>query len=251
MNIYQKLNEVQKIVRTVLKTAKIDITQYRSYTAVTHDEVAGILHLPMANAGIFVEVDMTNCKIEQIETDSTYNNVTTKKISYMATVQMEMKFVNSDDPTDFFLVKQTAYAFDSGDKAIGKAQSMAVKYAYLKNLNLESMDDEEHRPEIKVDKKEEIKKPTPKPVASVLPVDYELKEEIIKGIKNAMSELTICLNMAQKGDYMRSMLEINSFPDLNGKNLNELKATLSDLNSHLKDKRAIPAVKKPSFVINN
>ena len=256
-NIYQRLNDVQKIVQSVYKTSTIAITQYKSYSAVSHDEVAGILHMPLANAGIFVRVSMSNCKIEQIETDSTYNNVTTKKISYMATVEMEISFINSDDPTDMFVTKQTAYAFDSGDKAIGKAQSMAVKYAYLKNLNLESMDEEEQRPELKFSPKEQPKPVAPKivpteikkPTQPILPSDAGLRNDMIEGIKNVMRELTHGQNIAQKFDTMKHLLEVESFNDLNLKTTVELGDTLADLKSHNKDLKAKETAKKPSFVL--
>ena len=162
-NIYQKLNDIQKEITTVLKTAKISITDSKSYNAVTHDHVAGLLHLPLANAGIFVQVSMDSCEIERLESQVTYKNNTTTKYSYMATVQMIVTFINSDDPKDFFATKQTACAFDSGDKAVGKAQSMAVKYAYLKNLNLESMDDEELRNEAEFTPKEHVRTYNNKP----------------------------------------------------------------------------------------
>lgn len=264
-NIYQKLNDVQKIVQTVYKTSTIAITQYKSYSAVSHDEVAGILHMPLANAGIFVQVSMTNCKIEQIETDSTYNNVTTKKISYMATVEMEIKFINSDDPSDFFITKQTAYAFDASDKAIGKAQSMAVKYAYLKNLNLESMDEEEQRPELKFAPKEQ-QRPTPAKVVQPeikkpLEAKPEVKahnriEETIEEIKTTMRILTLGQNIAEKGETMRNILKVHSFSDLSKKPLRDLEEILANITSQQKEndvKKKEPEkeyVKKPSFVIN-
>jgi len=144
-NLYQKINDIQKEVTSVHKGSTVNITQNSSYKAVSHDDVASLLHLPMANAGICVEVDMVDCKIDQIITEKTYNGSTDKKYSYQATVTMLVTFVNADDPKERFSVRSTAYAFDSGDKAVGKAESMAVKYVYLKNFNLESTDDEESR----------------------------------------------------------------------------------------------------------
>lgn len=146
MNLHQKINSIQKVVTSVFKGARVSITQSSSYTAVSHDDVAALLHLPMANAGIAVEVDMLECVVTPIITEKEYQGKVDKKYSYQAMVKMAVTFVNSDDPKDRFTVNSYAYAFDSGDKAVGKAESMAVKYVYLKNFNLESTDDEESRP---------------------------------------------------------------------------------------------------------
>jgi hypothetical protein len=145
LNIHQKMNEIQKKVKSVYKGSTVQVTQSSSYYAVSHDDVAALLHTPLAEAGIMVEVDMVDHKVEQIVTEKSYNGMTEKKYSYMASVLIAMTFVNSDNPTDRFTVKSFAYAFDSGDKAVGKAFSMAVKYVYLKNFNLESTDEEEQR----------------------------------------------------------------------------------------------------------
>jgi hypothetical protein len=145
LNLYQKLNNIQKEVQTVFKGTKVQVTQSRSYTAVSHDDVAGLLHLPMANAGVFTEVDMTNAEVEQIVTESTYNGQTEKKVSYMAKVWVSVSFVNADLPSERFIARGFSFAFDSSDKAVGKALSYAVKNIYLKNFNLESTDNEESR----------------------------------------------------------------------------------------------------------
>lgn len=144
-NLYQRINDIQKEITSVFKGARVQVTQNSSYRAVSHDDVSALLHLPMANAGIVTIIDMVDCKVEQLITSKTYNGQKEEKISYQATVVMAVTFVNSDDPQDRFTVKSTAYAFDSGDKAVGKAESMAVKYVYLKNFNLESTDEEESR----------------------------------------------------------------------------------------------------------
>ena len=145
-NLHQKINDIQKEVRSVFRGSRVAVTEYRSYTAVSHDDIAALLHLPMADAGVSVEVSMESCEIDKVATTKEYQGKKEEKISYMAKVWMLVSFVNSDDPKlDRFTVRSFAYALDSGDKAVGKACSMAVKYVYLKNFNLESTDDEEAR----------------------------------------------------------------------------------------------------------
>lgn len=146
-NLYQRINDIQKKVVSVHKGSRVEVVKGKYYSAVSHDDIAALLHLPMAEAGISVEVDMIECSIEPIAKESIYNGQKEIKYSYLAKVKMAVTFVNSDDPKERFTVNSYGYAFDSGDKAIGKAESMAVKYVYLKNFNLESTDDEESRSE--------------------------------------------------------------------------------------------------------
>ena len=144
-NLHQKINDIQKEVKSVFKGSRVSITQNSSYQAVSHDDVAALLHIPMAEAGIAVEVSMDSCEVVTVVKKTEYQGKVEEKLSYMAKVCMLVTFVNSDNPEDRYIAKSFAYAFDSGDKAVGKACSMAVKYVYLKNFNLESTDDEESR----------------------------------------------------------------------------------------------------------
>jgi hypothetical protein len=66
-----------------------------------------------------------------------------KQRLYEATYQID--FVNCDDPADRITTNQHAHALDNGDKAPGKAQSYATKYAILKLFNIETGEDEESR----------------------------------------------------------------------------------------------------------
>lgn len=145
LNLFQKLNEIQKKVRTVTKGANVSTGKSGSYTAVSHDDVAALLHLPLADAGIFVTIDITKAKVEKIETEVVYNGEGSIKISYKASVWVCATFINSESPDERFAVNAFAYSMDASDKATGKALSYAVKNMYLKQFNLESIDNEESR----------------------------------------------------------------------------------------------------------
>lgn len=144
-NIYQRLNAVMSDVTSVFKGTEVSMGGNRSYSAVSHDDVTKLVHMPLVKNGIFVEVDVIETKLSTIESVSEYQGKQQTKTSYLAEVTVQCNFVNIDDPKDRFSVKSFAYALDTSDKAVGKAQSMAVKYIYLKNLLLESTDEEESR----------------------------------------------------------------------------------------------------------
>jgi hypothetical protein len=101
--------------------------------------------MPLVNNGIFVELGVISSKLSPLETISEYQGKQQIKTSYLAEVTVRATFVNVDKPEERFSVDSYAYALDSSDKAVGKAMSMATKYIYLKNLLLESTDEEEQR----------------------------------------------------------------------------------------------------------
>lgn len=145
LNIYQRLNSVMKNITTVFKGSEVNVSASRSYTAVSHDDVTALIHKPFADAGIFVEIDTTEAKVTPFEVRKEYNGKEQVNTNYLAEVKVKATFVNIDKPDERFSVSKYAYALDTSDKAVGKAESMAVKYIFLKNLLLESTDDEESR----------------------------------------------------------------------------------------------------------
>jgi hypothetical protein len=141
-NLYQKMSDIMKDVETVFKGANISMGNGRSYSAVNHDDVARLLHKPLADAGIITKVSVERVDISSREKTNKYGDTAPE---YRADVWVEVTFINADKPEEREVCKSFAYAFDSGDKAVGKAESMAVKYVFLKNFVLESTDNEESR----------------------------------------------------------------------------------------------------------
>lgn len=132
-------------VTSVFKGTEVSMGGGRGYSAVSHDDVTRLIHMPLVNNGIFVELGVISSKLTPIETSSEYQGKQQIKTSYLAEVTIRATFVNVDKPEERFSVDSYAYALDSSDKAVGKAMSMATKYIYLKNLLLESTDEEEQR----------------------------------------------------------------------------------------------------------
>jgi hypothetical protein len=133
---------VMKEVDSVFKGANISMGNGRSYSAVNHDDVARLLHKPLATEGIITKVSVERVDISSRDKTNKYGDVS---LEYRADVWVEVTFINADNPEEREVCKSFAYAFDSGDKAVGKAESMAVKYVFLKNFVLESTDNEESR----------------------------------------------------------------------------------------------------------
>ena len=124
-NIHHRIIEVMKEVEYIQKGDKLVNNQYRY---VSHDKVAGVLHMPMANAGITAyDVGIEH----ELVGNTTIEKVTTR-------------FTNADDKSDFIEAVSIGYGIDKGDKGPGKAQSYGHKYNLLKTFGLETGDDPDH-----------------------------------------------------------------------------------------------------------
>ncbi len=121
-NIYQKINAVMKEVDYIQKGDKKVNNQYNF---VSHDQVTAKLHPALTKHGIVVLPSV----LKMIQDGN------------RTVAEIEVSFVNIDDPQDKFSVLYTGYGIDAGDKGPGKAISYAFKYAMLKTFVLETGDD--------------------------------------------------------------------------------------------------------------
>jgi ERF superfamily len=138
MNIYQKLNAVQKAVAYVRKDA--EVKGAGSYKAVSHDMVTAIVRPHFVEHGVVVVPRLVSSQmVDTGRKTSAGNPIMRFEGSY------EVSFVNMDDAADVLTMPVAAHAEDQGDKAPGKALSYATKGAILKVLLLESGDADESR----------------------------------------------------------------------------------------------------------
>ena len=135
MNIFQRINEVRKIVPYIQKDAKV-----QGYRAVTHDAVTARLHDALVKQGIIVLASIVSA--ETIE-GTTANGG--RRVTYRGTYRVSL--VNMDDPQDRIELDIEAHADDMSDKAPGKCLSYAVKLILLKVFSLETGENEEGRME--------------------------------------------------------------------------------------------------------
>lgn len=148
LNLWQRMNNVMMEVGKVSRDKFVQLNSSGAgYKAVTHDNVTSTIRPALVKNGVFVSVDQTDCKVETIEiTKRGFKGAPDYTVNeYMATVYIEVTFFNVENPDEQIKSKGFAYAMDSSDKAPGKALSYAVKNVLLKNLMLESCDEEENR----------------------------------------------------------------------------------------------------------
>ncbi len=120
-NVHQRLAAAMADVSYIQKERK----QGMNYTIVSHDAVTAKVRPVLLQHGIVYY---------PVRCEHVHNG-------NRAECAMTVRFVNVDEPTDFFDVPTFGYGIDPQDKGPGKAMSYAVKYALLKALGLETGDD--------------------------------------------------------------------------------------------------------------
>lgn len=157
LNVYQRINEVKKLVGYVRKDKKVE---GQGYMAVTHDAVTALTRQHFIDCGVvIVPVELSSATVDSGTVTGKGNPIIRFEAKY------RVHFVNADDPKDELSVEFTAHALDQGDKAPGKAHSYATKYAVLKVLQLETGEEEEGREPAKPKKHADI----PLPMGTITP----------------------------------------------------------------------------------
>ena len=123
-NIHQRIMEVMKEVTYVKKEEKKVNNQY---TFVSHDAVIAKIRPALIAAGI-----VTEFRVQKHCQDGNRTEV-----------DVQVDFVNIDQPNDRYIATGFGYGIDPQDKGPGKAISYALKYIFLKTFCLETGDDPE------------------------------------------------------------------------------------------------------------
>jgi hypothetical protein len=143
LNVLQRINAVMSEVGYVRKDATISMGKSGSYKATTHDAVLAVLRPSAVKHGLIWHV------LRQ-----TYTTLPDKETKFGSTItrvraHLIVRICNIDSHDDYIDCEQFADGEDQGDKAPGKATSMALKYVLLKTFGLETGENEESRVESK------------------------------------------------------------------------------------------------------
>ena len=107
LNIHQRLAQAMRSVTYIQKERKAGM----NYTIVSHDAVTAKVRPALLDAGIVYY---------PVRCEHTHNG-------NRAECSLTVRFVNIDEPGDFFDVPTFGYGIDPQDKGPGKAMSYAVK----------------------------------------------------------------------------------------------------------------------------
>lgn len=132
MKLAQKMIEVMK---DCAKVEKNGLNSFHGYKYATAADVLQTVNTALTKAGIatFSEASIIELKDVPNAKGSTDNR---------ATVEVQVTFCDTESD-EKFTAKAVGTGLDNGDKAVAKAQTMAIKYLYLTTLAIDTGDDPE------------------------------------------------------------------------------------------------------------
>ncbi len=137
LNIYQRMLKVQEDVVFVKKENRGGL----KFKTVTHDQVVELCRKSFMKHGIHVSASLTDHEVEVVRSQKVKDGKSYEAVNLFTKVDLQVSFVNVDNPEDRIEVVMGGHGIDPQDKGIGKAISYGKKYAILTALLLETGDD--------------------------------------------------------------------------------------------------------------
>jgi len=138
-NLLQRLNAIRDDMGKLEKDVEVKGADKETvkYTAVGHDQVTQAVRAAMIKHGVMSTVTLEHSESVPQNVKWGAREVMQHRAVYLIT------FINIDAPDEQVAVRSEAYADDAGDKGPGKAESYAVKYAYMKMFAMVTGEDDE------------------------------------------------------------------------------------------------------------
>lgn len=136
-NLYQRLIAIIDDAGALGKSGKTNYGDKYAYHKI--DDVEEHLRPLLVKHGVVAMVSVTSHAMS--EAGLTRNQA----MQWQADVELEVTFVNADDPSERETVRAWGQGIDTSDKGAGKAMSYALKNLYLATFHLRGQpDNEEH-----------------------------------------------------------------------------------------------------------
>ena len=137
LNLYQKMAYIEHFAPIVGKMLTVELNKSNSYKAVAIQDVQDALKpLEMAYGVKSIHNKMEVLESKIIEKETKYGT----QISHFVRVKQISKYVNVDNPSEYEIIEGAGDGLDSGDKAITKAETYAIKNILKKAYNLITSD---------------------------------------------------------------------------------------------------------------
>lgn len=137
MNIYQKMAAITADMAIVAKNLNVS-TGSGSYKAVSERDIIDNVKPLEEKHGVYsFPVKRETLESERLATETKYGVKTT----FYTRIKTVYRFVNVDDPTDYFETETFSVGLDSGDKGDGKAMTYGDKYALMKAYKISTGED--------------------------------------------------------------------------------------------------------------
>ena len=159
------------VMRECRHIAKNGTNSFHGYTYVTSADVLSKVNAALVQQGLASLVIPELISLEEVKTAK-------GNIEHLATVKVNITLIDRDSD-ESVLITGLGSGQDSGDKAVMKAQTAAIKYAYMLSLSISTGDDPES--DARTDENTSVapaKKAAPiKPAAKPRAVTIPLKQE--------------------------------------------------------------------------
>lgn len=141
MNIYQRIHAVTSEIGKVQMTLNVD-TGKSTYKAISINDVVDAL-LPLLEKYRLVAMNLDKEIIDQrqVTTTTKYGD----RSVFFVRLKSKVRIVNIDNPEEFVEGCGFGDGVDSGDKACGKADTYARKYAMISIFNLSKGEDSDEK----------------------------------------------------------------------------------------------------------
>lgn len=219
MNVYQKINEVKKLVKSFVKDSATSGTGAYKYTSGA--QVLGAIKEKMEEIGLL---------FLPVETESkgwtTFNYTNSRgdeKTDFIVSGKLVYEWINIDEPTDRQRVEFEYYGQQNDiSKAFGSALTYSERYLLLKSLGAPTDEDDP-------DKNSEEKKGTTK-VYSTAPTTTEKPTSKFQQLKKfAVSE---SVSITEICEYAMKEFGTGKLNDLTDKQVNDIEKYFLSLKSY-------------------
>ena len=137
MNIFQRMSAITNELGFVQKGLEVGFGNFK-YKAVSEVDVLEAIKPLEKKYGVFSYPVATEIEEQMQVTQNTKNGEVT---NFYLRIKRTYRFLCVDNPKDFVDIISYGDGVDSGDKATGKAQTYADKYALMKAYKISTGDD--------------------------------------------------------------------------------------------------------------
>jgi hypothetical protein len=146
MNLWQRLHAITNEIETVAKNLNVGTGGNNSYKGVAEADVLRAIKPLEFKYGVYsYPASRTIHHQEVFRWEEKYGTKINQKKQFVMRTEVTYRFVNIDKPEEFLEVTSYGDGIDSGDKAPGKAQTYADKFAILKAYKMVTGEDPESR----------------------------------------------------------------------------------------------------------
>lgn len=141
-NIYQRMSAITAELRTVAKNLNVETGKGKGYKAVGEVDVLNAVKPLEEKHGVYsYPCAREILESAMLESESTYNDKTTKKTTFFERIKTVYRFVNVDKPEEYIETTTFSEGIDTQDKGSGKAMTYGDKYALMKGYKISTGDD--------------------------------------------------------------------------------------------------------------